>query len=159
VTDAVPSARRGASAATEPDSYRFWIDEHVRFADLDTLGHVNNVAFTVYAESGRAAFMRHVGLWIRNAARETVVARLELDYRRELHYAEAIRVGVRVLKLGRSSFMLGLGLFGGSGCAATAVTVMVRVDRDSRQPVALSDDERAALAPYLDAGGMAAGTS
>jgi acyl-CoA thioester hydrolase len=39
--------------AMDPASYRFWVTEHIRFADLDLLGHVNNVAFTVYAESCR----------------------------------------------------------------------------------------------------------
>lgn len=32
--------------ATVVSSYKFRVTEHIRFADLDFLGHVNNVAFT-----------------------------------------------------------------------------------------------------------------
>ncbi|MES1263626.1 MAG: acyl-CoA thioesterase, partial [Peristeroidobacter soli] len=72
--------------ATSPASYQFWVTEHIRFADLDLLGHVNNVAFTVYAESSRAAFMHQTGFWVPGAMRQNVIVRLELDYRRELLY-------------------------------------------------------------------------
>lgn len=139
----------GHPPATHADSYRFWIDERIRFADLDLLGHVNNVAFTVYAESGRAAFLRSVGLWTPQGPRQNVIARLELDYLRELNYPGELRVGVRVLKLGRSSFTLGLGLFDGAACAATAVTVLARIDRQSRRAVPLDEAERSGLRPYL----------
>ncbi len=139
------------SAATEAASYRYWVDEHIRFADLDLLGHVNNKAFTVYAESGRAAFLIETGLWVPHAPRQNVLARLEIDYRRELHYPGTVRVGVRVLGIGRSSFTLGLGLFDGDACAAVAVTVLVRIDSSSRAAVALDADERARLAPYMAA--------
>jgi len=143
---------RGLPSATDPAAYHFWVEEHIRFADLDLLGHVNNKAFTVYAESGRAAFLLKTGLWVPHAPRQNVLARLEIDYRRELHYPGTVRVGVRVLSIGRSSFTLGLGLFDGDACAAVAVTVLVRIDSSSRASVALDADERACLTPYLATG-------
>ncbi len=136
--------------ATEAASYRYWTDERVRFADLDLLGHVNNKSFTVYAESGRAAFLQKVGLWIEDSRRQTVLARLEIDYRRELHYPNNLRLGVRVLAVGRTSFTLGLGIFDQTGaCVATVITVLVRIDGSSRAAVELNDSERAQLQPYL----------
>lgn len=135
-------------AASDPASYRFWIDEHVRFADLDMLGHVNNKAFTTYAESGRAAFLRETGLWIPGARRQSVIVRLEVDYLRELHYPAALRVGVCVLAIGTRSFSLGLGIFSGDACIATVVTVLVRIDGQTRVPVALDAGERECLRPY-----------
>ncbi|MGH8444131.1 MAG: acyl-CoA thioesterase [Solimonas sp.] len=121
----------------------------MRFADLDLLGHVNNIAFTIYAESGRAAFLRETGLWVPFSPRQNVIARLELDYRRELHYPGKLRVGLRVLEMGRSSFRLGIGLFDGADCAASAETVLVRIDAATRKAVALDDSERAILQRYL----------
>lgn len=137
------------AAAADPANYRFWIDEHVRFADLDLLGHVNNKAFTTYAESGRAAFLRETGLWNPADRRQNVIARLEIDYLRELHYPARLRVGVNVLRFGRSSFSLGLGIFSDGVCIASVVTVLVRIDASTREAVPLNEAERARLLPYV----------
>jgi acyl-CoA thioester hydrolase len=137
------------AAAADPGSYRFWATEHVRFADLDLMGHVNNKAFTVYAESGRVAFLGQTGLWVADSRRQNMIVRLELDYLRELHYPSAVRIGVRVLKIGRTSFTLGLGIFGEKDCVAVATTVMVRIDNQTRASLELNADERTILEPYL----------
>jgi acyl-CoA thioester hydrolase len=136
-------------AATAAASYRYWTDELVRFADLDLLGHVNNKAFTVYAESGRAAFLQQTGLWLPGATPQTVIARVEIDYLRELNYPCALKIGVRVLKLGRSSFTLGLGIFDGDSCVAVVVTVLVRIDSVTHETLPLSANERERLQPYF----------
>jgi acyl-CoA thioester hydrolase len=138
-----------ASPLTAPEAYRDWFTEHVRFADLDPLGHVNNKAFLTYAESGRAAFLMATGLWSTRGPRQTVVARVEIDYRRELHYPGEVRVGLHIARLGRSSFTIGQGMFSAASCIATMRTVMVRIDAASRQAVELDADERALLAPFL----------
>jgi acyl-CoA thioester hydrolase len=136
------------TAAADPGAYRYWVSEIVRFADLDLIGHVNNKAYATYAESGRAAFLRHTGLWRPDATRHSVIVRLEIDYRRELHYPAELRIGVRVLNIGRRSFTLGLGIFHGDSCAATVVTVFARIDATSRSAVVLDDAERASLQTY-----------
>lgn len=134
---------------TCPAFYKFWATEHIRFADLDLMGHVNNIAFTVYAESCRAAFMHETGFWVPRAQRQNVIVRIELDYRRELLYPGEVRVGLRVLKIGNSSYTIGQGLFSGDDCAATAQAVIVRIDAKTRKAVSLNDEERAKLQAYL----------
>lgn len=133
---------------TDPASYKFWVTEHIRFADLDLLGHVNNIAFMVYAESCRAAFMDKTRFWIPGAPRQNVIVRIELDYRRELHYPGEVKVGLRVLRIGNSSFTLGQGLFSGEHCVATAQAVIARMDATTRKATPLNDEERASLQPY-----------
>ncbi len=142
-------SKQDVPGATDAASYRCWVDEHVRFADLDLLGHVNNKAFLTYAESGRVGFLTESQMWEPGAPRQNVVARLEIDYRQELHFPADIRIGVRVLSIGRSSFVLGLGVFAAKGCIATIQTVMVRIDAQTRAAVTLTDEERARLQPYL----------
>jgi acyl-CoA thioester hydrolase len=139
----------GAFDPTHPASYKFWVTEHIRFADLDLLGHVNNVAFTVYAESCRAEFMRQTGFWIPGAPRQNVIVRIELDYRRELLYPGEVKVGLRVLRIGNSSFTLVQGLFSGEHCVATAQAVIARMDAATRKSTPLNNEERASLQPYL----------
>jgi len=145
----LPSRHRDPSA-TRTGSYPFWTRELVRFADLDINGHVNNIAFAVYAESGRAAFLHGTGLWsLDQPMRQNVLAHVQIDYLQELRYPAELRVGVRVLAIGRSSFQLGVGLFAGERCVATVRTVQVRIDGQSKAPIALDPDERRALAAYL----------
>lgn len=134
---------------TTPDAYKFWVDEHVRFADLDLIGHVNNKSYATYGESCRAAFLRHSGLWVQGAPRQSVIVKLEINYLRELHYPNKIRIGLCVLRMGSTSCTFGLGVFKGEECISTMLTVMVRIDATSRQAVTLNDEERAALAPYV----------
>ncbi|TJY58868.1 acyl-CoA thioesterase [Sinimarinibacterium sp. CAU 1509] len=135
--------------ATAVASYPYWTREHVRFADLDMQGHVNNVAFAVFAETGRAAFLREIELWVPHAERYSVIVKLEINYRRELMYPCDIRVGVRVTQIGRTSFTVGVGLFDGDHCAATIDTVHVRMTQPTRTPVPLNDEERAQLQRWL----------
>lgn len=149
-------SRADMTGATDIASYPYWVDEHVRFADLDMQGHVTNVAFTVYAESGRAAFLREVGLWVPGAPRYNVVAKLEANYLREILYPADIRVGVRVTRIGERSFTIGIGLFDGGHCAGTIDTVHVRMTAETRRSVSLNEDERARLQPYLRAPTLAA---
>lgn len=136
-------------SATDPAAYSFWTEEHVRFADLDVLGHVNNKAYFTYSESGRVAFLTTTGLWEHGAQRQSVIVRAELDYHQELHFPATLRIGIRVLKVGRTSFTLGLGMFNGDQCVASNVTVAVRIDTTTRAPIALNDEELASLKPYL----------
>ncbi len=144
------SKRHRDEAALQPRSYPFWTQELVRFADLDINGHVNNIAFAVYAESGRAAFLQATGLWgLQDPSRQHVLAHIEIDYLQELKYPADIRVGVRVLQIGRSSFQLGVGIFSGDRCVAIARSVQVRIDSQSKAPLPLNDDERRALQPYV----------
>lgn len=141
-----------APPRTSKEAYRFWIDERVRFADLDILGHVNNKAFMTYAESARAAFLIQTGLFDPRGPRQNVVARLEIDYRRELHYPNELRVGLCVSRIGTKSFMLSQGIFAGETCVATVNATMVHIDTDSRQTTVLGDKELGILRPYLAAG-------
>lgn len=138
--------------ALEPSSavadYRFWADERVRFFDLDPLGHVNNVAYTIYVESGRAAFLHDTGFWLPNTPARTVIARLEVNFRQELKFPNELRVGMNVLAIGRSSFSLGTGIFVGDICHSTAVSVVVGWDHLERKSRVLDEQERALLQPW-----------
>lgn len=136
-------------AAFDEASYGFWIREHVRFADLDFMGHVNNLAHAVYAESGRYAFLIHLGLVDHGSNRQTVLGHLEIDYKRELLYPNELRVGSCVTGIGRTSFTVQSGVFDSEGGATVVTAVSVRWDRETRKPIPLNDEELTALRGYL----------
>ena len=129
-------------------SYQHWTTEKIRFQDVDRQDHVNNVVFAIYAESGRLEFLRAIApephpekdvFW--------VIAQLTINFRAQLHYPGEVRIGTRVVSLGRTSVTLGQGLFAAGRCVATAESVLVQVDPATGRSMPLSDAQRAAAAP------------
>ena len=137
-----------APSLADPAVYRFWIEERVRFADLDALGHVNNNAIGVYFESARVALMEACGGFRPDSPWTVVLARSVVEYKAEMLYPGTARVGCTVLRLGNSSLTLGAAIFNGDTCVATQEGVCVIVDAATHRPTPLMPDLRAALAGY-----------
>lgn len=112
------------AGGTDPDAYLHWVVDTVRFSDQDAVGHVNNVAFAAYVETGRVAFgheLRAEG----DPASSFILAQLLIDYRAQAHYPGEVRIGTRLLRVGRTSFTMGHGVFKDAECIATARCVLV----------------------------------
>ena len=134
--------------ATDPGSYRFWAAEHVRFADLDMLGHVNNKAYAIYYETARVSFMSACNL-SDGAKVGMAMVRLEIDYRKEIRFPAELKLGVRLLRLGTSSLTLACGIFDGATCSSTSQSIAVRFDAETRASKPFTQEERQALEAYL----------
>jgi acyl-CoA thioester hydrolase len=133
------------------ENYAYWHVEKIRFSDTDMIGHVNNVAFAAFIESGRVAFTHSGAIAGMPSGLLIVMARIELDYRAELHWPGNIDVGSRLLRIGRSSFAIANGVFNGQICAATSVTTLVVIDRVTRKSAPIPDAVRASMATHLAA--------
>jgi acyl-CoA thioester hydrolase len=131
---------------TRRESYRHWSPVTIRFSDQDSLAHVNNVALAQYFEVGRTAYVYDI---IRAAGCEGriefILARLVIDFRRELHYPGAVEVGSRLTRLGRKSLTTGYGIFRGEDCIATSEAVNVFYDMGSRRSTEPPADVREIL--------------
>ncbi len=126
--------------------FRFWTREKIRFQDVDRFGHVNNVAFAVYAESGRLEFLEQVaGTAPLPEGCQWVIARLVVDYRAQAYYPGEVAIGTRLVRLGRSSVTLGQGMFAAGTCFATAEAVVVLIDQSTGRATALPVALRGAL--------------
>jgi acyl-CoA thioester hydrolase len=125
-----------SAAITSPGFYPYWINESVRFADLDPLGHVNNAAISTYFESARVALFRDAGNSPVSGSLSVVIARIVIDFRSEMHYPGALRVGQKTLAGG---------LFHGDTCIATSEVVCVLFDVGARRSVEIPADVRARL--------------
>ena len=109
------------------------------------IGHVNNVPFAALLESGRPAFSHaHVFARVKQSML-VVMARVEIDYRRELHWPARVDVGTRIVAIGRSSYAMGQGVFLGDACVATGRTTLVMIDRQTRRSTPLPDEFRELL--------------
>ena len=117
----------------------------IRWRDLDPYGHVNHAVYVTYLEELRDDWLKERlglgGVW------DYVVARIALDYRRELRAEDGpLRAEFAVERLGRTSVTLHERLLTAAGEeAAGAETVLVAIDRAGGRPRPLTDAERAAL--------------
>jgi acyl-CoA thioester hydrolase len=124
------------------------VHEHrlqTRWTDFDALGHVTHVAYPVFFDEARDAFMTEaVGGFERWPS---VVAHISIDHRSELRHPLAeVVVRTRVVALGRTSVTFEqAALAPGDSVAATCRSVIVAWDSDARKPRALTDADRAAL--------------
>ena len=135
---------------TSRSSFSFIESEKLRFSDTDMIGHVNNVAFAALLESGRTAF-GHFHLFPNMPDGYLVVmARVEIDYRRELHWPAVVDIGTRIVAVGNSSYVMGQGVFKGDLCVATGRTTLVMIDRTQRRSARLPDSYRAVLEGLRD---------
>ena len=128
---------------------RYVFERKVRFADIDSYGHVNNVRFLDYLEDARVSM-----LWERprdDAGRrqDLVVARHEIDYRRPLTFrTDPVRVEVWVTELSRVRFTLAYEIRDDETLYVEARTVMVAYDAAAARPRRLDEDELAFLRKY-----------
>ncbi len=113
----------------------------LRATDFDRYGHLNQSVYHQLLEDGRIGFVDQLGL----PGLQFVVARVELDYRREILPAEAqVEIEIGLSHLGRSSFTLSQKIFKPDGeLAAEGVVVLVTWDGESRSSRPLSEEERA----------------
>ncbi|MCC6224582.1 MAG: acyl-CoA thioesterase [Thermoleophilia bacterium] len=118
----------------------------IRWRDLDALGHVNNGVYLTFLEEARDEWLDRV-LGPEGRGRVYVLARVEIDYRRELTQADdAVVVRISLLQLGTSSLRTReeiLTLDGGVAAAAEAVLVARDDDLGGSRP--LEPRERALL--------------
>jgi acyl-CoA thioester hydrolase len=116
-----------------------------RWTDFDALGHITHVAYPAFFDEARDAFLTAtVGSfedW------PTVVAHIEIDYRRELpHPTPEVVVRTRVTGVGHTSVSFEQEVVGPDGqIAATESSVVVAWDRSKREPRELGSDDRARL--------------
>jgi acyl-CoA thioester hydrolase len=130
-------------------AYSYFEVEKIRFSDTDMIGHVNNVAFAALLESGRTAFSHQLLYPHMPRGTQVVMARVEIDYRRELHWPGAVDIGSRIVAVGRSSYVIGQAIFRDDVCITTGRTTLVMIDRGTRKPMALPADYRGVLEALL----------
>lgn len=111
-------------------------------------GHVNNLIFPAFCETGRSEILRHPEFAALTPGFAMFVARLAIDYRAELFWPGTVEIGTGVKAIGRSSVTFSQALFQNGRCAATAETVLVQVDGNTSRPVPLAEATRAWLAKF-----------
>lgn len=113
----------------------------VRFNDTDALGHVNNAAYAHYAELGRLYFLRSLDVEVG----KLILARLELDFRRQVRFGDDVSVQTAVGRIGNSSIHMAQKIFVGDQIAAEVASVVVYFDYEAGTSVRIPDPMREKL--------------
>jgi acyl-CoA thioester hydrolase len=130
----------------DPAHYALKVPILARYADVDPLWHINNVAIAQYYEEARVAANTEMlaGERIPMPTGERIlIAQQSIDYLHEASYPGALEVGVGVLRIGNSSYAFGMGMFQAGLCVSVSDAVMVFADADG--PARLPDRFRRRL--------------
>jgi acyl-CoA thioester hydrolase len=119
----------------------------VQWGDMDSFGHVNNVVYLRWFESARIAYFERSGILERMATERVgpILARQTIDYRSPLEYPDTIRVASTMIKLGKTSFTMGLRMRSraqGRAIAAEGEAVLVMMDYRTGRKIQLSEELR-----------------
>ena len=131
-------------------AYPYHHPVQTRWADNDVYGHVNNVTYYAYFDTAVNAYLAATGaLDIQGGKVIGLVVDTACAFFSPVAFPEALSVGLRVARAGRSSVRYELAVFrdGATEAAAQGHFVHVYVDRASRRPVDLPTALRAALDP------------
>ena len=123
--------------------------QKLRFCDTDALGHVNNAVYSVMLEAGRAEMVQQAGLLVPNGRFGVVIARLELDFLREMNWPGDIRIESAFHALDAKRMHMRQRLHQGETPVARASSTLAVIDTETRRAVALTDEWRAALGQWL----------
>ena len=113
----------------------------LRFGDTDKLGHINNAAYASYAEVGRLEFLRSLGI----EAPSLILARLAIDFRRQVVLDDECFITTRVVRVGNSSIVLEQTLTANGEVAADFEAVIVWFDYQQQRPARVPNPVRSAL--------------
>lgn len=129
----------------ELNAPEFTITCDLRWSDFDRLGHLNQAVYHVLMEQARTAWLNHVRPASLQRHEAFVLARVELDYRREVDYHHDQVVATnRVVRIGGASITTEQQIRWTDGTvAASGLCVMVGWDARERGKRVFGDEERA----------------
>lgn len=132
--------------------FKHFIVLPVRWGDADALGHINNVQYARYLESGRVAYYHDV-LAIKfepETQISLILADLRLSYLQQVHYPCVLEIATRVSKLGGKSLNMEAAIFrvGEDRPVLQSQSVMVWFDYASNATHPIPDDVRQMLRDY-----------
>jgi len=130
------------------DAFRLFRPIPTRWHDNDVFGHVNNVVYYSWFDTGVNAWLIENGFLDPQASAVVgLVVETSCTYFESVAFPETVEIGLGVERLGSSSVTYRLGIFreGGKLAAAQGRFTHVYVERATQRPVAIPVVLRTAL--------------
>lgn len=129
------------------------LDWPVQWGDQDALGHVNNTVYFRWCESARVAYLQRLGLeaWMQPASNANktgpILAKIECNYKRQLHFPDSVRIGTRISQLGRTSLTMEHAIVSTrqNAVVAESTSVIVVFNYETQRPTPIPADVRRAI--------------
>ena len=133
--------------------YGFATSEHLRFADLDANGHINNGSFIELMENARVSYLRRIvrPLGVKGGLPRfrLVIGRIETDFKRQMFFPGSATACARIIEAHERKVVIGQGLFDGEGhCTAVQKVIMVSLNEETHRSARFDPAVRAALERY-----------
>src|ERR1700710_3305965 len=132
--------------------FPFRVTDNVRFADLDPNQHVNNAVYATYFETGRVTLVKDRSFGLVPPGLSWMLVRLDIHFRAELRWPSTIEMGLGVAKFGRTSVTFDPVVFSEGRCVASAQSVSVLIDDNTRKPTPLTEEIVRNFQPWLRRG-------
>jgi acyl-CoA thioester hydrolase len=112
------------------EAFRHKTNVEVRFADMDSFGHVNNASFLTFVEQARIKYFDDISGWHYDATKEGVIlAHASLNFLRPLDFKEKLTVLTMCSHIGTKSISIVHRIIAGEREeVATAESVVVSFD-------------------------------
>ena len=130
----------------------FKIQIHVRFRDIDGMGHVNNAVFFTYFEEGRKALFQKIAKGSDLAIFPFILARIGCDFLSPIKLNTLLSLEMWVKEIGYKSFALGYNLADfkdPSISYAKGESVQVCFDYGENKSIAVPAELKQKLTEYL----------
>ncbi len=133
-------------------AYKFLHPIEVRYGDLDPQGHVNNAKHLTYFEQARVAYLIHLGLFGKDQSFMEIgiiIADVHIVYRAPIHYGDALKAGMRTVKIGNKSMTVEQCALDESGKVfSNGELVLVTYDYAAKKTIPVPDDWRKKISAY-----------
>tara|TARA_B110000003_G_C16430149_1_gene449769 strand:- start:250 stop:681 length:432 start_codon:yes stop_codon:yes gene_type:complete len=130
------------------DDYIVFSTITTRWFDNDVYGHMNNtIHYQLFDTAVHEYLLKQDILNSKSGSTVFLVVETGCKYFSELAFPDVISAGLKVRKIGSSSVTYDIGLFRGDAVQASAQGhfVHVNVDRVTRRPVNINDENRGKL--------------
>ena len=119
-------------------NFPFHVNIQTRWRDLDAFGHVNNAVFATYIETARGTLFKRWSLPFDGTGKSLIVASMTINYLKQLKHPSNIIVGLKINKVGNTSFNIESYIFNEKDIQnpiATSNVVIVCFDFDNQKPI------------------------
>lgn len=121
----------------------------IQWGDQDAFGHVNNTVPIRWFESARIEYLEQSGLGhlMDASGLGPILAAINCNYRRQLHYPDTVHIGARVARIGRTSMVMEHAVYSErlGEIAADGSSTIVMFDYAVNKPKRMPENLRAAV--------------
>ena len=116
-------------------SYPFGHLTETRFADLDLLGHINNVSMAGLFEHGRGMFNHAIEVERRAPGQRWLIVKVEINYLAESFFPAPVDIASGIGRIGTSSWDIASAAFQNGKCVASCMTTIVLTNDHGPSPI------------------------